>query len=146
MFFKMYRDKRKQEQIFKERRKERDYNTQLLINDVIQFLNQSAPYFKYIRSGVRSSRFLINGLEIINNDNKKIVYDFLDHGYSVSYEAKRKLFISLADYFRGNWYEYADSNNLKDHDRIVWYLEIIAHDGLREKELENAKKASIRNC
>ena len=115
MFFK----KSRQEQIFKQREEERNYNTQLLIKDVIQFLNQSAPYFKYIRSGERSSQFLINGLEIINYDNQKILYNFLDHGYRVSYEAKRKLFISLAEYFRGYWYEYADSYSPKDHDRIV---------------------------
>lgn len=143
MFFK----KSRQEQIFKQREEERNYNTQLLIKDVIQFLNQSAPYFKYIKTGIYSSSSPpVWGLEIINNNNQKIIYNFEEHGYSVSYEAKRKLFITLAEYYRGNWYEYADTNDLRDRHRIVWDLEIVAHDGLKERELERIKKASIKNC
>lgn len=124
----------------------REENKNMLITDVLTTIDRVAPKFKYITlpcRGIHTSDTLV----IVDQNNKILEYNYEQHGFSPSIEAKKSLAIEIAKKYGGRWIEHKrDISDDRSSIYIIDDYKVVAHDGLREMDEERKKQESIRKC
>lgn len=137
-------------------------NLELLISDVIQSIGSNAPNFKYIYLGCRNHSYgygipvrhagkteIINSTEltIIDYDDSKLCYDYRQHGFNPSDDAKEQLAKTISEKFNGICNKKMENVSQDRHSSwVVSHYEIIAHDGIQEMINIQKNREKIKNC
>lgn len=135
-------------------------NLELLISDVIQAIDLNAPNFKYVYLGCKGNGYgfpvrhankteIINSTElvIIDYDDSKLCYNYYQHGFNPSDDAKKQLAKAISEKYNGKYNEKMENVSYDRHAIwVVSHYEVIAHDGIQEMIKMQKDKERIKNC